>query len=418
MPQKRLLTPDFVDRQCPPDQGEVWIADTMIKGFGLRLWATASGGNKAFCFRGKGMQGIPTRRTFSIDRHLDGFDHFLYDGLPLGRYLEIARRWAIDCKVAINNGKGLSQTELFYLDYLQRRADNNKINGIEFGRAARAILKGFWLQAKKKDYIKKRSKYFKKYISVELQKKPFKSIDPKDIAECFDGLLPGQSHYLILRNFITRVYEEVSYFDYEYRPLNKQFLKQVAIVRDRNLKLRLSDQSIFNLDTLHRVKAYLMAEEKKWQQACCIRMFLEVGSSLSRVMQAKWSQIIDKKWYPYLPHEHDYWYECAEEISPALEDILLDVKQKSMASDYFFPSDYSRSVPHIKSIDTVWRHCLYDLDLPYISLVTFRRRWKPKTAPSQYKFLIDHYYRDEEWEIKSQKVAEQLYANHSLHRRA
>jgi hypothetical protein len=66
MVERRRLTPEFVHSVTPPERGERWIADTKLKGFGLRLWATRSGGNKAFAVRVLNANGHSIRKTFNL----------------------------------------------------------------------------------------------------------------------------------------------------------------------------------------------------------------------------------------------------------------------------------------------------------------------------------------------------------------
>jgi hypothetical protein len=66
MVERRLLTADFVNRATPPDLGERWIADTKLRGFGLRLWRTSSGEGKALAIRVVDTEGRSIRRTYVV----------------------------------------------------------------------------------------------------------------------------------------------------------------------------------------------------------------------------------------------------------------------------------------------------------------------------------------------------------------
>jgi len=67
---KALLTKDYIDNLVPPKNGEVWIADTQIRGFGLRLYAT---GESSFCIRSKDLSGNAVRRTFNPYRDTENW---------------------------------------------------------------------------------------------------------------------------------------------------------------------------------------------------------------------------------------------------------------------------------------------------------------------------------------------------------
>ena len=51
MVHRALLTPRLVREADLQKDGEHWIADTKVKGFGLRIWSTKSGRRKAFALR-------------------------------------------------------------------------------------------------------------------------------------------------------------------------------------------------------------------------------------------------------------------------------------------------------------------------------------------------------------------------------
>lgn len=59
---KRRLTSQYVSRVRTPRKGERWIADTEVRGFGLRLWAGGRPG-KAFAIRMSNGRGGTVRRT-------------------------------------------------------------------------------------------------------------------------------------------------------------------------------------------------------------------------------------------------------------------------------------------------------------------------------------------------------------------
>jgi hypothetical protein len=90
------LTPEFVDTALLPEQGERWIGDTEIQGFGLRLWRTRAGEGKAFAIRTPSVDGINVRRTFDPRGSWEYQYELLLDRRPgkLGSYLASARRWA------------------------------------------------------------------------------------------------------------------------------------------------------------------------------------------------------------------------------------------------------------------------------------------------------------------------------------
>jgi len=100
----QALTPKLVNSLSPPDRGEKWIADTAVPGFGVRLWATPSGGGKAFSIRATDADGKVVRKVFRPP------SWWSFDENPrqLGEYLKSARYWA---RNEINRLRGLPTFE-------------------------------------------------------------------------------------------------------------------------------------------------------------------------------------------------------------------------------------------------------------------------------------------------------------------
>src|SRR5579859_3174628 len=100
MVSRATLTPRLVFEAKAPATGELWIADVKIRGFGLRIWSTSSGGQKAFAIRTSNSDGKIVRKTFDTDAawqtRFDFANSNREDRFGLGEYLEDARDWARD----------------------------------------------------------------------------------------------------------------------------------------------------------------------------------------------------------------------------------------------------------------------------------------------------------------------------------
>lgn len=113
MVERMWLTPDVVDALPLPGQGERWIADTQVRGFGLRLWPTG----RAYAIRVSDQAGRAIRRSFAPDWGADWRDWDMdraFSRSPddeyaprLGRFLDAARDWA---RVEIARAKGRSES--------------------------------------------------------------------------------------------------------------------------------------------------------------------------------------------------------------------------------------------------------------------------------------------------------------------
>jgi len=136
MVQRRLLTPDFVNNIRPPENGELWIADTKVRGFGLRLFASGGGG-KSYCVRITDETGMVVRKSFPKDRRYRRALRDAQAELRLGDLLEVARYWA---RGEIEELKHLDMT------YYERRKHSRSIARfvriMSLERAAQSLLRG------------------------------------------------------------------------------------------------------------------------------------------------------------------------------------------------------------------------------------------------------------------------------------
>ncbi len=152
MVERRLLTQEYVDNIIPPSRGERWIADTSVRGFGLRLWRNGKTGGAAFAVRTTDANGKSFRRTFSPRANWN--DSWLWDlqfssnrprfgkDMPLGIILEDARTWA---RRTIWEAKGRIQYEEPEISLEQEILENRASTGryladMTLGRAGEIFI--------------------------------------------------------------------------------------------------------------------------------------------------------------------------------------------------------------------------------------------------------------------------------------
>jgi len=136
MVQRRLLTTDFVNNVLPPKKGELWIADTKVRGFGLRLFASGGEG-KSFCVRTTDEAGMVVRKSFSKDWRYHWARRNVQAEPRLGDLLEQARDWA---RREIEN---LNHLDMTYYERRDRSRSIARLVGkMTLERAARSLLRG------------------------------------------------------------------------------------------------------------------------------------------------------------------------------------------------------------------------------------------------------------------------------------
>lgn len=370
---KRLLTPEFVNEVSPPEKGERWIADTKVKNFGLRLWATKSGGSKAFCIR----VGTSKRKTydpysnpwfsFNIRKEPDTEDQ-------LGAYLNQARNWAA-VEIQKINAPIEKTSQLRREDQENREYFQTHIKKMTLEQAAISFIEGRKKQGFSIAYTDQIDSLFHKWDEPELKETPLTQISPKQLAKTLVNQKYAWGNIRVLRMFFGQVFNQAFKFDacdgLFSEKLGETYRKEMGV----NYTVKYPE--LIGLDKAIYKKLFVQIENNssQWQQAMCIRLFFEFGAPLTRLMSARWCEIHDGYWYPYAPDERSLWFEAREVIrEPArilLDKLANKVKDNFGQSDYWFPSPDSKSVPHITTVSRLWKKSVNELGFEEIPLKEF-----------------------------------------------
>lgn len=400
MVERRLLTPEFVQSVMPPHQGERWIADSKLRGFGLRLWATPNGIGKAFGLRITDKNGKKVRKTFSLRYFDSGSDR------ELNTRLQEARRWAKD---QIDASKGRTTLKQDQEERRQRIAD--RISKMTLLRAARLTLDGMRIQGMSAAYVDRLDKLFSAHIPKPLWSMRLNEVSPKAMACALARMAPSGGNLRILKSFIGQIFNRTTelggsttafmsefpdQFWRKWRSANKQPFPEL-------LNLTRHDYSL--------IFARLEAEEERWQQALCIRLFFMLGAPLSRLMDAQWWQIIGDRWYPYLPEEKFYWFESSEYLRPdtivVLERARILCKERS-EKRYLFPSPTLPGKPITTTLG-LWRDALEEVGSRYYPLAEFARHFRSPNNPTYVMHVLRQYGGLMRAEGNAAKVSKELH---------
>ena len=317
MVQRRFLTPNFVNSVQPPAKGEVWIADTKIKGFGLRLFASSRTG-KSLSIRLSDERGRIVRRSFDTYRsrtYRSAFADGRFD-LQLGDFLDDARSWA---QTEIYKLKNLHLTE--EEDRRDREEVGRLVREMTFKRAAESLINGLSVMGRSQVYTTSLFSILK-YVPDQLMQKTLADITPKEMAEAIvnNGIEPGNVRKL--RSLVVQVYKRASDFRSGLwkveDELSKHFQQRLETQYDPYPGLR-----ELKLHDCERVLEYLENEDARWQQAMCVRLYFEVGAPLNRLMQAEWRTIYGEYWYPYLPSDKKHWFEDREHFKREITVVII-----------------------------------------------------------------------------------------------
>jgi len=126
----------------------------------------------------------------------------------------------------------------------------------------------------------------------------------------------------------------------------------------------------------------LETDGSDWAQSYCIRLGLQFYAPFSRVLAAKWSYIIEDRWYPFGPDERKYWESSSNLIDSNLCDIFEKIYHLGQfrvpGSPYWFPSSLSRD-GHIKNVDRVWKSSLREFGWPIAPIKMYGSRYRSMT---------------------------------------
>jgi hypothetical protein len=394
MVERRALTPKFVCDARPPDKGERWVADTKVRGLGLRLWATKSGAAKAFAIRVSDKRGQHLRLTYNVERNWRLRFAVAYSGFEntygLGDSLEDARDWA---REEINRIKG--RATLQEQDDDQLELHKAAVRKLTFERAALSMLEGMRGRGLSEAYISRIDKLFATKIPDTLKQVPLSRLSPKLVANALVTQNAAPANIRILRSFIGQIFEQGALFDGKLLLFSKALSVEFWKKWEEQIDVRFPELNKFEQRDYEIIFTELEAERTRWQQAFCIRLFFEFGAPLTRLMSARWTQILDQSWYPYDPTEKIFWFESNERVTPIARSLLKRARKYSRqdfaGTPYWFPSQFGRRVEHIRSVEYMWRTALERCGSRFYPLREFALSYRRPTTPSYILSFLRRY---------------------------
>jgi hypothetical protein len=377
--ERLRLTPEFVDAATPPKQGERWVADTVIKGFGLRLWTTRSGEGKAFAIRMSSVEGKIVRKSFDPRESWEYRYAVLLEREPgqLGCYLDSARRWAYQ---EITRLKG--QTS--HAEKIERRrlgaAEQTLLRTVQ--EVGEDLLSGMRGRKLSEPYIDRLDKLFSTGLSDTIRNTPLGRLGPAEIAAALSAANLPPTTFCMLRAFIGRIFQKAA----PARPAFYYFSRDVsAHLRSKigNSSTRFPDLKNLTEADYRQIFQRLETETTYWQQAMCVRLHFEFWTPFNRLLAARWEDIIDGLWYPYPTSEWRLNLRYRGRIDKEVAGLLDRVRQLGTENfgptPYWFPSKLGRKFGHIRTVDTIWRNVLHEMRAPFFPLREFALNYRHST---------------------------------------
>ncbi|MEO0383709.1 MAG: hypothetical protein AAF234_09185 [Pseudomonadota bacterium] len=377
---RRLLTKAFVDDLAAPKSGEVWIADTALRGFGLRCWRNKKSSGAAFGIRKVDKDGRPVRKTFDPWRDVWNVSWKLRTGqityssggtFSLSSFLKDARRWAKH-ELDLLSGREATDEERAASEELRHQFQEQTgpyLNSCELGHLVELIVSRSAARGWTQVYTDRLVHAFNLFDPSDKIRKltPLELSDGR-LADLIEdsGLTPGNAR--LLRSLLNAVFQNVDDLGgvSMYSVMPRQPLRLQSTSREIETffaELRPSD-----LDDL---LACIRALDHGWRSQCCLELCIHFPMPVQRIMQGRWLRIVDVWWVPYTPEERDSWdwrtarinrseFEC---LKTAHESAL----EEGIASDFWFPKKTDPSRP-ISNLDRAWHAVLKRMDWPPITL--------------------------------------------------
>ncbi|WP_156901205.1 hypothetical protein [Nisaea denitrificans] len=375
------------------------MADTLVRGFGLRLWKTSNSSGVAFAIRVTDAHGRSVRKTY------DPFKDYLSNPLRswyfserymspsgsimLSAFLEPAREWA---KVEIGRLKGRLPSEeeirLAEVEYSSMRAKTRRyIEKKSLGELCEIILDERSRRARgwTEEYADRLRHAFDKFDSqVKIRDVTLGELSDGRLTELIEKSTISNGNLRNLRSLLNVVLWNVH--EVGGPSIGKVFPGGRRYgLRTQPLPSVLDDFTKENFLEIIKGARELCLD---WRASTCIELCFHFWAPITRIMSGRWSQIIENRWYPYSASERSSWYYRWSRIDgpefACLKRAADEAEEEGLHSDFFFPSPVFPHEP-VSNIDRAWFSLLSELELPRLSLkqcvTRYRQRYPFLTWP-------------------------------------
>lgn len=394
MVERRLITKELVDFLYSNASEPLWISDTRIKGFGLRVWRAPSGRCKvAYVIRARDSAGSHRRRTFDPNGALSArrytwnyfsknFDNWQEPEPTLGSVVTEARRWAYDMIQELNDRPTLDQEEA-----TQRAIVTNRVSGYTFARALEVIIQGMRKRGLSEGYCDQLDRLQALFIPDQVLQKLLHEINEDDLFLALSSRELSEANLRTLRPLVRKAIQLAEFYgrrptvsSYSFRALSNR----ISDARYGNTaRAENSERIVGIVDLLH-------SQHTTWQQAYCMYLYLSSRCPLSRLMCARWDQLFIRN------HEANEWFGPDEQhgrfvfvygdrardeiqLTKLQFDLLRRAREhhqkKYDNSPFIFPSP-TKPASAISSVRSFWVRFLEQQNFPYRSPREFKLAYR------------------------------------------
>ncbi len=399
MVNRNYLTKELIDSLEPPTNGEAWIADTVVRGFGFRIWTNSKGENRAnYCIRVTDYSGKAVRKSISFSDlyHLERvnpesryYEHNWDQVFPhtLGDLIPEAREWAKD---EISRLKKVGSTRQELKNKLDQ--EDNEQSQIVSRHVQKYTLQhssDLLISAKRSldvnlQHCDRLDQIFSRFVPSTLAMRRTSQLSEQQFIEIFQNYKLSKSNAEVLRPHLRQCLEMSERCGVKCNTNSRRLADIIqSIIYDKSADSELKN---WRIGQFKQALTWLLVQENYWQQALCLILYLEsplpkdrllkiqyencyafVENSLNRMPELDLIKLSEKPKDTYVLDEFSYLA-----ISRA-----INLNQKSnYVGEYLFPSNqWNDQESHITSLNTILNLFLKEFDLPQQKLSKLKKEW-------------------------------------------
>jgi hypothetical protein len=202
----RKLTKELIASTPAPQKGEVWLADSVVKGFGVRIWRNRSGTRgMSYAVRAKDRRGKWARRKIDVQIHVKLrwalFVRRTDDEAAFFEALKYARETARE-EISRIKGRMTAPERRLAKSEARRKAQLEQTCKQAFD----SLIQKAQSEGKSADYVHRLDKVFYRYIPEKLLEKQLKDVSSDDLMPIFSDITIPTSSFKILQMVAGRVF--------------------------------------------------------------------------------------------------------------------------------------------------------------------------------------------------------------------
>lgn len=371
MVERAFLTKELVDSATAPDSGERWIADSQIRGFGLRIWSNQNGEPTVrFGVRATNPDGKSIRRSLSFhdaikfhySHNENNFDFDRWeDCVPetLGDLSRTARIWARDTIKEIKQA-GPTHTQIMReiesAELEHRKWVTARVGSYTLEKSSEILVNQLRNSGKSDAYCTRLDQIFHRIVPIHLKRSKTCQISTKGFASIFANPDLSEPNLQLLRPHLRRCLELSERFGAKCATRSFEISKTASSAFDS----KFTENQIENWSESEQytLLQFLLDDDEFWQQSLCLFLYLETGAPLSRLQRSKWQDcyIFENSQNPD-PHRVELiklgsryrdQYSLTPTSQQAVEQIEWMHSKHKMQSKFLFPA--SQQIPLDRSI--------------------------------------------------------------------